>query len=291
MRSLIRDPAPSRTAYRMQRMLLTPSFRWAMKYGVPVLVPVVLLVSTIASEERRQDVWAWANDIKRQIEARPEFQVRMMRIEGAAAPIAAEIRAAFPIDLPASSFDIDLDALREGIADIPAVASADVRIRSGGVLDVTIVERRPVALWRDTQGLRLLSGGGIVLGAVERRSERPELPLLAGAGADVAVGQAMAILSAAEPIAGRIRGLRRMGERRWDIVLDRDQVVMLPAGDPVGAVERMIALHAAQDLLARDITHVDMRNADRVTVRLAPAAVASLRAIRAIEAGATGMTQ
>ncbi|MDZ7909564.1 MAG: cell division protein FtsQ/DivIB [Gemmobacter sp.] len=44
-----------------------------------------------------------------------------------------------------------------------------------------------------------------------------------------------------------------MGERRWDIVLDRNQRILLPAKEPVRALERLLALDKAEDLLKRDI--------------------------------------
>ena len=48
---------------------------------------------------------------------------------------------------------------------------------------------------------------------------------------------------------GRLRGLVRVGERRWDVVLDREQRIMLPEQNPIGAVERGIVLSDLQDLL------------------------------------------
>ena len=46
-----------------------------------------------------------------------------------------------------------------------------------------------------------------------------------------------------------------------------------------------MALHEAQDLMARDIVAVDMRNPARATLRMAPDAVEALRRIRKIKFG------
>jgi cell division protein FtsQ len=69
----------------------------------------------------------------------------------------------------------------------------------------------------------------------------------------------------------------RISERRWDLVLDRDQTVSLPADGPVAAVERLIALDQAENILARDIVSVDLRNPLRPVLRLSPQALAALR--------------
>ncbi len=279
------DPAPTRLQYRMQRMWLTPAFWWMLRFGLPMIALVGVVVWAFASEDRRMAIYAWGDDLKRQIEERPEFMVKLLAVDGASDAVASEIREILPVHLPTSSFDLDLEMLRGVVSAVPAVASAEVRIKSGGVLEVMVSERVPVALWRGEDGLTILSRDGTEIGTVASRQLRADLPLLAGDGAAAAVPEALAILSAAQPFAGRVRGLQRIGERRWDIVLDRGQVIQLPATDAVRAVERVIALDTAQDILARDIAVIDFRNADRSTVRLTQDAVAALRAIRMIETG------
>ncbi|KGB80461.1 hypothetical protein JT55_18935 [Rhodovulum sp. NI22] len=77
-----------------------------------------------------------------------------------------------------------------------------------------------------------------------------------------------------------------MGERRWDVVLDRDQRILLPERGAVEALERVIALDQAEDMLERDLMAVDMRNADRPTLRMSPEAVEELRRVKTLETGA-----
>ena len=101
--------------------------------------------------------------------------------------------------------------------------------------------------------------------------------MIAGDGADVAIDEAMAILDAASPIAGRVRGLVRVGERRWDLVLDRAQRILLPSENPAAAVERLLALDQSEKLLDRDVAAIDFRNQDRPVLRLAPFALNELR--------------
>ena len=71
-------------------------------------------------------------------------------------------------------------------------------------------------------------------------------------------------------------------------MLDRGQLIQLPEVDPVPALERVILLNDAQDLLARDLTHIDLRNPTRPTLRLAQNGLEELRRIKGIEFGASG---
>jgi len=266
------DPAPSRLRYRLERMRLTPSYHRLLRLGLPLLLVAGGVGGYLADESRRTALIDRAAEIRRQIETRPEFMVNLLSLDGASPEVAAQIHDLFPHDLPASSFDLDMPAIRDAIEGLPAVAEAALRIRQGGVLAVTITERTPVALWRTRTGIAVLDPGGTRIATIGRRGLRPELPVLAGDGADRAVPEALDILAAAEAIAQPVRGLVRMGERRWDLVLGDGKRILLPETAPVRALERVIALDAASDLLARDLVRIDMRLGTRPTVRMSAAA-------------------
>jgi cell division protein FtsQ len=278
-----RDPAPSKWAYRAQRWMLTPFVRAFLWRGLPTLALVAGATLWIGHEPNRAAVVARLTDLRAEFEARPEFRVRLARIEGASPDLAEAVRARLDLPLPMSSFDIDLDAARARIEALDAVKRADLRVRAGGVLQVAITERVPVAVWRTAAGLTLLDAEGFRVAGLVARSDRPDLPLVAGEGADRAMPEALALFAAAGPLAPRLRGLVRVGERRWDLVLDRNQRVLLPETDPVQALERLLALDQAQDVMNRGILTVDLRSDHRPTLRLTPDALAELRRAQGIE--------
>lgn len=280
-------PAPSRWSYRMQRWLLTPALRKSLRAGLPVLVIVGLVAGFLGSAERRADVVLAVQEMRRQIETRPEFMVNLLAVEGASPAVETEIRELFPNDLPASSFDVDLAAIREMIAGLPAVAGVSVRLRQGGVLVAQVTERQPVAIWRTRGGLSLLDAEGVAIGPVIYRADRPDLPVIAGPGANEAVEEALALLTVLSPIAERVRGLVRVGERRWDVVLDRGQRLLLPEHGARPALERVIVLAELQDLLERDLDVVDMRLPTRPTIRLSEHAISELWRITQTSTGQT----
>ncbi|WP_282092256.1 cell division protein FtsQ/DivIB [Epibacterium ulvae] len=279
------DPAPSRLKYRIQRWMLTPGIRTGLKFGVPLAVVAVAVGGYLADQERRDDLLERYAELRRSIEQRPEFMVNVMAIDGAVAEVGDDIREVMALDFPISSFDLDLEQLRTHIIELDPVKTAEVRIRPGGILQVDVVERKPAAVWRSDQGLALIDETGAHVAELGQRSLHPTLPLLAGAGADQQVEEALELLSAARPLGLRLRGLVRIGERRWDVVLDRDQRIQLPPENPVQALERVIAVNQVQDLLERDVAVVDMRLAARPTVRMAKDAVENWWRIRELNGG------
>ena len=272
-----RDPAPSRWAYRVQRMWLTPYFRLLLRKGLPTLVIVAALVLYLGNDARQAALVNGLVGLRTQFEQRPEFRVALISVEGASLDLAEAIRTKMGLSLPQSSFDLDLDAARARVESLDAVATAVLRVRSGGILHAQITERIPVIVWRTGDAIDLLDATGHRVAGLGARTDRPDLPLIAGVGADKAAAEALSVYTAAGPILHRVRGLVRMGERRWDIMLDRDQRILLPAANPVQAVERLIALDQVQDLLARDILTVDLRNERRPVLRLSPFALDALR--------------
>nr|WP_245218496.1 cell division protein FtsQ/DivIB [Rubellimicrobium aerolatum] len=273
-----RDPAPSVWAYRYQRLMLTPVYRRLVHVGLPVGLVLLMGALWLASADHRAALATRVESIKDAVQERDAFMVTALEIAGADAALSAAIREVARIDLPVSSFDLDLDALRARITDLTAVRSAQVRVLPGGALEIAVVQRVPVAVWRYADGLRLIDAEGAMTGMIGERGDRADLPLIAGDGAKDAIDEALALFSAAAPIAPRVRGLVRMGERRWDMVLDRDQRILLPTSGAVAALERAIALQQAQGLLDRDVAVVDLRLGERPTLRLNPVALSSLRA-------------
>jgi cell division protein FtsQ len=276
---LRRDPAPTRWAYRMQRLWLTPTFRVLFRYGVPTLIVALLVAAVLGSADRRTAIVAGFTDLREQFENRPEFRVSLIRVEGASPELSDAVRAKLGLRLPLSSFDLDLDVAREKIESLDAVDSALVRVRSGGVLQVQITERVPTLVWRVDGELMLLDDSGHRVAGLGARIDRADLPLIAGDGADRAAAEAIALFDAANPINDRLRGLVRIGDRRWDLILDRNQTVLLPEHNPVAALERLLAIDAAEKILARDVVSVDLRFDQRPTLRLTQNAWATLNGI------------
>lgn len=282
-----RDPAPSRWAYRLHRLWLTPVFRALLRVGLPAFAVALAVGLFLGNAQNGQMIRDKIAEVRRSIETRPEFMVQMMTVDGASPDLAEAIRSSLGFVFPLSSFDIDLTATQGRIEALDAVASAAVRVRPGGVLEVKITEREPAIIWRSATGLELLDATGHRVAGLTDRAARPDLPVIAGEEADKAVPEALVLIATAAPIAARLRGLERIGARRWDLVLDREQRIMLPEDAPVPALERALALARAQDLLGRDVLAVDLRNAARPTLRLTPGAYAEFQKTRGPLAGAT----
>lgn len=266
------DPAPSRISYRFQRWMLTPGIRMGVKLGLPICGIAAAVGLYFASEDRRDAVGAYIADIRTSIQERPEFMVNLMAVDGAGPGLSDDIREVVPLDFPISSWDLDVEQMRDTITGLDPVKTATVRIRPGGILQVDVVERQPVIVWRTRDSIELLDDAGVHVDEVESRKDHADLPLIAGKGANGHVVEALEIFRTSRSLGPRVRGLVRVGERRWDLVLNRGQRIMLPTDRPVRALERVLAVNEVQDLLERDVAVIDMRLGQRPTIRMTKAA-------------------
>lgn len=275
-----RDPAPSRLAYRLNRMMLRPLVRRLVHIGLPAFLAAMVAGIWLSDDTRRANLTGGIDAIVDRIQHRDAFMVKSMEIEGASPVVDKGLRAMLPVELPASSFDLDLEKLRERVLKLDAVETVDLRVKPGGVLSAVVTERVPAVLWRHSRGIEMLDKTGHRVASTTSREVREDLPIIAGKGADRATAEAMALIDAAGPILPRLRGLERVGERRWDVVLDRGQRIKLPADKALQAFERVIALNHAQYMLERDITMIDLRQETRPVVRLGLEAQNAIRRAR-----------
>ncbi len=270
----------ARLSYRLQRIWLTPFYRGLITRGFPAFLVVGLAAILLANPQNRLQIAHWGEALYSTVVDRPEFMVNALQVSPVAPELERSIRARLAEELPQSSFRLDLPELRAAIEAYDSVAEASLRLGAGGEMIVTIKERVPVVLWHSGVERQLLDIDGHRVAILAPNAQVPALPLIAGAGAQDHVREALALLDAAFPLGERLRGLVRVGERRWDVVLDRDQRIRLPEHGAMQALERALALDDAQDLLARDVLAVDLRNPSRPVLHVSPGALETLRAIR-----------
>ncbi|MEM8698988.1 MAG: cell division protein FtsQ/DivIB, partial [Pseudomonadota bacterium] len=198
---------------------------------------------------------------------------------GARPAMRAEIAERLAPLVGRSSMKLDLEALRAELEAIGRVRQADVALGPGGVLRVGLSERVPAALWRDPDGiLWVLDREGVEIAPAGPRHDHPSLVVMLGRDAPEHVAQGLDILEAAPSLMPRLRTMIRIGERRWDLALDRDQRILLPETRPGAALAHLMALAKGEDeLLKRDVALVDLRIPERPVLRMRTRAVEARR--------------
>lgn len=277
------DPAPSRLMYRLSRLWLRPSSRRLILSGLPTLVLCLLVLLLYRSPSLRADISNAYQQVVSGFTERPELYLQAMQIHGASDDLAQKVRVSAALRFPVGSFEVDLEALRTRIEALDSVEKAEVFIRAGGVIDVNVTERQPVLIWKKGNSFETLDQTGTRVAYIDLRSDYPELAVIAGQGADENTEEALFLYQRLSPIADQIRALRRVGYRRWDVVLADGPVIKLPEQHPEKAIGRLLALEAAKGVLKKDISTIDLRNSDRLTLRMGEASFFAVNQFRKME--------
>ena len=280
-----RGPGPSKLAFRLRRAWASPAVRSALLVYLPLSLLALAGWRIAASDVWRERIGATVAATWERLAARPEFAVRGIEVEGAKPALAALIRETIGLTPGMSSLKLDLEALRTRIERLGPVESASVRFDPAGTLVVSVIERVPAALFRRGDGqLVVVDRAGVEIGPAASREAHPRLPVVLGEGAARHIPEVEAILESAPEIVPRLRALVRIGERRWDLVLEGGLLVMLPETGFLDALEWLRRRDREERLLARDIAVVDLRLVERPTVRSTPRALEALRIERALQA-------
>jgi len=175
----------------------------------------------------------------------------------------------------------DVAAARARLKSNPWIADATVQKLYPDRLQITISEREPFALWQRNGRVWVIAPDGTVLEPFSGQ-RFTNLPLVVGAGAEVRAKEFTALLDRYPEIRRLVRACVLVGERRWNLRLHNGIDVRLPEADVARALDQLTKLNRDQKLSSRDITAIDLRLPDRVTVRLSdPAALAREEALKA----------
>lgn len=171
----------------------------------------------------------------------------------------------------------DVEAARERVEELSWVRSAEVERQLPDTLIVSIIERKPLALWQ-TEGRDhvLIDGDGEQLQNYEL-GDYLDLPVLVGDDAPKAAAEMLTTLQTIPHLYDQITGAQRIGHRRWNIQLANGMFIRLPEENMELAWRRLEMLDSEHGILDRDVLIVDLRLPDRTFVRLTPGAAEQRR--------------
>lgn len=162
---------------------------------------------------------------------------------------------------------LDADAARRKLQANPWIADATVLKLYPDRLQIGITERQPFALWQKNGQLSVIAEDGTVLEPyVARRFTG--LPLVVGIGAKERAKDILALIGHYPEVGTATAAAVLVAQRRWNLRLKNGIDVRLPETGVESALATLVDLDREKKLLARDITVIDLRLPDRVTVRL-----------------------
>jgi len=274
------EPALSRVRSPWRSACRSFAIRWRARLlrlpaGSGIAASILLVAAAlgygVVRGQHVPDVIAWFHDARDAVANSVGLRIAAISLTGSKEVSREEILTTAGVTGRASLLFLDADAARVRLMANPWIGDAAVLKLYPDRLQITITERQAFALWQKDGRISVIAADGTVLEPfVERRYVG--LPLVVGDGAQKQATEFLAVLGRYPDIKAQVRASILVANRRWNLRLLNGMDVRLPETEVGAALDHLVALDRDKKLLSRDITMVDLRLPDRVTVRQSDAA-------------------
>jgi cell division protein FtsQ len=264
------NPVTARTAVPLRKRPRPAWLRWTIRFGSAFACCAALgggLAWGLNSGWLPREL-AMAGDVALAATASAGLSLQTVEVHGRGETRQADIMGALGAARGAPLLGLDIDAMRERLAALPWIVSAEVERRYPDRLLVTVTEAEPMALWQRNQKLFLVSRAGKVIETGDLGRYSKLLVIVGDNAPDRA--EALFDLLAREPkLKQRVTAAVFVGKRRWNLRFDNGIDVKLPEENPAEAWSRLADLQNQYGLLEKDVRIIDLRLPDQVVLRQA----------------------
>lgn len=204
------------------------------------------------------------------------LSVREVLVEGRKETAKSDLIDALGVKVGQPTLAFDPKAAQMAVESLGWVRSAAVERKLPGIVHVRIQERAAVAIWQREGRFVLIDAEGVEIGEKDV-GRHGHLKVVVGPDAPLHVVDLLATLRTEDELSNRVIAAVRVGERRWNLRLDSGIDVRLPEDDMLGAWRRLAGLERDHGILARAIEAIDLRQPDRLIVRMTEEGAAEIQ--------------
>jgi cell division protein FtsQ len=253
-------PSRWRLALRRQRRRVRPVL-----YGIGCLAVVVTVATLIHASSHAASLTSLRQRFGA-IGTLLGLRVETVVVQGRVKTPAPLLDAAIGVNTGDALLGYSVADARTRILSIASVQDAVVQRRWPSTIVVSLVERTAFAVWQHEGKFTLIDRYGSILADQDARLAG-DLPLVVGAGAPAHAAQLMDALAKYPQITSHLVAAVRVSDRRWNLRVTSGADVLLPEDDAESALARLDRLQTDHRLLDRKMKVIDLRLADRITLR------------------------
>lgn len=161
---------------------------------------------------------------------------------------------------------LHLESLRAEVMQDSWVKDATIKRILPSEIKISIIERKPLAIWEYENKYFVIDEEGKQLTSVDS-PDVLTLPMVVGEGANIKVKDLFNLLQTEKEIFDQVQAAVRMGNRRWNIVFNNGIEVLMPETDADEAWHKLAELDKQKNVLERSVKSIDMRLPDRIYIR------------------------
>lgn len=219
----------------------------------------------------------WAKDKMLGVSSNAGFTVNDLMVEGREYTDVDAVLAIANIQKGDPLFSFDTKSAKNLLEKLSWVKSAKVERRLPDTIYIKITEREPFALWQNNGKISLIDDKGVFL-TDNNLARFKDLIIVVGKHAPQESGEFLSLLNSEPTVKDKVESAMYVAGRRWDLKLKNGVQVKLPEKDTEFALSKLSKAQIDDGLLDKDIKTIDMRDNDRIVIRIKPGAVQEYKA-------------
>lgn len=249
-------------------------FLWMRRFGIAIGAVVITLWigAWLWLSGSIQSVGEWSRIKTIEITADAGFTVENILVEGRVNTDPDVLLGLVNVrkDDPLLSFQPK--AAKELIERIAWVKSVKVERRLPDTIYIELEERQPLALYQKDKKLFLIDVDGETITDFGLNRFK-DLLLVSGTGAPENAYTLVNNLNVEDSLLPYIEAASFISDRRWDLKTHSGITIKLPAEDIGFALRRLALFQEDNQILDKELEHIDLRNQSRILVQAAPGKV------------------
>ena len=261
------DPAPSRLAYKINRLLY--------RFWFKSLLMIVFLASSALLAKKvlyknidlNAEIRALSEESSSLYRGLTELSISKILVKGAREPLKKEIIILVQNAATKGFSALKAQALREKIQDINKVEKAFVKLSTDGLVFVEVIQRKEAVVYFNNHLYEVLDSNGIILSIKQDYQGLSSFPLLVGKGGQKNINELLSLVNEIGSYQSEVLYYEWVGERRWDVHMKNGLVFKLPENNLSEGLVVMRMFLNETDKLLKPIVSVDLRNIDKPIIK------------------------
>ena len=261
------DPAPSRLAYKINRLLYRFWFKSLLM--IVFLASSALLAKKILYKniDLNAEIRFLSEESSSLYKGLTELSISKILVKGAREPLKKEIIILVQNAATEGFSALNAQALRKKIQDINQVEKAFVKLSTDGLVFVEVIQRKEAVVYFNNHLYEVLDSNGIILSIKQDYQGLSSFPLLVGKDGQKNINELLSLVNEIGSYQSEVLYYEWVGERRWDVHMKNGLVFKLPENNLSEGLVVMRMFLNETDKLLKPIVSVDLRNIDKPIIK------------------------
>ena len=196
------------------------------------------------------------------------LRLEEIKVKGRSNTSETALNKAIGVDWYSPMLSLNIERIHHDITALGWVRHAVVRRQFPSTLEISLEERKALALFQHDNGHLVIDDHGEVISGIKPENFT-HLPVIKGQGAPEEAKAILTMLKGEDGLFADVWSLTYQSGRRWDVYLRNNIRIQLPEMEPEKAWSKLAEMDSKHKLTERDIVNIDLRIPDKLVIRQA----------------------